>query len=82
MLSLGFNGIEQVPNFVAAIIQPGSRIYHENARLRGDIRVSVVHSPIGTAILEYRGTRGNPSYLVITAYLKTRADGTLVGTVR
>jgi hypothetical protein len=82
MLSVGFGSQDQVPAFVASIIQPGSRVYYEAAQLRGGKRVSVVRSATGMAVLEHKGTWGNPTYSVVTAYLKTKAHGTLVGTVR
>lgn len=82
MRSLGFEGLDQVPQFVATIVRAGSGIYYEAARMKGGTRVSVVRSAVGTAILEYTGTRGNPNYSVVTAYLSMKANGTLVGTVR
>jgi hypothetical protein len=82
MLAVGFSSLEQVPAFVAGIVQPGSRIYFEAALLRGGRRLSVVRSSNGMAVLEHKGTWGNPSYSVVTAYLKAKAHGTLVGTVR
>jgi hypothetical protein len=82
MMSVGFSALEQVPAFVASIVMPGSRVYFEAAQLRGGKRVSVVKSSNGMAVLEHKGTWGNPSYSVVTAYLKPRAHGTLVGTVR
>lgn len=82
MLSVGFSVQEQVPAFVASIIQSGSRVYFEAAQMRGGKRVSVVRSSNGMAVLEHKATSGNPSYSVVTAYLKAKAHGTLVGTVR
>jgi hypothetical protein len=82
MASVGFVAFEQVPHFVVRIVQPGSSLFCEASQMGGGSRVSVVRSANGTAILEHKGTRGNPSYSVVTAYLKARAHGTLVGTVR
>jgi hypothetical protein len=82
MASAGFTSFEEVPHFVASIVQPGSRLYFEVSQMRGDTRVSVVRSANGTAILQHKGTLGNPSYSIVTAYLKARAHGTLIGTVR
>jgi hypothetical protein len=79
---VGFNSLEAVPAFVASIVQPGSFVYFESARMRGGQRVSIVRSKNGMAILEYKGTRGNPNYSVVTAYPKAKPHGTLVGTVR
>ncbi len=82
MLSVGFTAVAHVPAFVATIVHPGAHIYFEGSRLRGGVRVSVVRSSNGMAILEHMGTRGNPNYSIVTAYLKSKAHGTLIGTVR
>jgi hypothetical protein len=82
MLSVGFASMELVPAFVATIVQPGARVYFEGSQLRGGKRVSVVRTSNGMAVLEHKGTWGNPSYSIVTAYLKAKTHGTLVGTVR
>ncbi len=82
MLDLGYNSISDVPAYVAKIIQPKTPIYCEFSDIRGNHRITIVRSAHGMAILEFKETRGNPHYSVVTAYPNARAHGTRVGTVR
>lgn len=79
----GLHAFEDVPHYVALIIQPNTPIYCEFGSLRGSPRIAVVRSRIGLAILEHKSLRdGDNIYSVVTAYAKTKADGIRIGAVR
>lgn len=76
-------GFTEVAGYVAWIIQPGTPIYCEFARMRGGQRVAVVRSRRGKVILEQKFDGvGSCYYSVVTAYSDTKAHGTRVGAVR
>lgn len=78
----GFLRLDDVPAYVASIIQPGAPVFCEFAQMRGAPRLTVVRSPTGMAVLQLFQTRGSPHYSVVTAYSNAKAHGTRVGTVR
>ena len=82
MSQVGLMNFDDVPVFVARIVKPGSQVFFEFARLRGNTRVSVVRSVNGTAILELIETRDHPHYSVVTAFKDAKAHGTKIGIVR
>jgi hypothetical protein len=76
----GFLTYDDVPAYVATIIQPKTRLYFEGGHIR-EIRLMAVRAANGIAVLEFRDQRGGPIWSVVTAYSGTKMHGTLVGTV-
>ena len=82
MSALGFNTSEEVPKYVAMIIQKGTPVFFGDHSWRS-LKVMAVRSRIGTAIVEYRQPRDSAGiWSVVTAFSGTRTHGTRVGTVR
>lgn len=67
--------VEDVPALVARVLRPGTRILEQH---RGDDRLAVLQSSIGTIILEWR----SGYYSIVTLYLKKDTRGTVIGSVR
>ena len=82
MRDVGLETYEEVPAYVAMIVQTGTRLLYDFSRMSHNYRLLAVKSPVGMAVLEFRDRNDDPIWSVVTAYDKTRANGTLVGTVR
>jgi hypothetical protein len=82
MLKAGFSEENQVADYVASIIEPGTPIFCEFSNMKNFQRLAVVKSARGLAILEFKGTVDDGHYSVVTAYANRQTHGTLVGTVR
>ena len=82
MARRNFYSFEEVPAYVAEIIQPGTPVYCEFNQMSGHPRLTVFRSARGVAILELKQMRDGDHYSVVTAYSNSRAHGTRVGTVR
>ncbi len=76
----GYTCIDDVARYVAEIVRPGSPIFCEFARLR-DIRVTVVRTTTGIAVLEHKQGGNDCHYSVVTAFAQRNAHGTRIGTV-
>lgn len=80
MAHAGFEAEEDVPRYVASIITTGAPIFYEGGVMR-DMRVTVVRSSRGMAVLEMKGTPDDCIWSVVTAYSARNANGTRVGAV-
>lgn len=67
--------VEDVPALVAKVLRPGTRILEQH---RGDERLAVLQSSVGTIILEWR----SGYYSIVTLYLKKDTRGTVIGSVQ
>ena len=67
--------IEDVPALIARVLIPGTRILEQD---RGDGRLAVLQSSVGTIILEWRDNY----YSIVTLYLKKDTRGTVIGSVK
>ena len=67
--------IEDVPALIARVLTPGTRILEQD---RGDGRLAVLQSSVGTIILEWRDNY----YSIVTLYLKKDTRGTVIGSVK
>lgn len=76
----GYVCIEDVARYVAEIVRPGSPIFCEFAQMR-DIRVTVVRTGTGIAVLEHKQVGNDFHYSVVTAFAQRNAHGTRIGTV-
>lgn len=76
----GHTCIEDVSKYVAEIVRPGSPIFCEFAQLR-DMRVTIVRTSIGVAVLEHKEMGDDRHYSVVTAFAQRNAHGTRIGTV-
>jgi hypothetical protein len=81
MAAKGFDTYQEVPNYVASIVNVGTRLFFSNDNMR-NVRLMAVRSTSGTAILEFKDRREGPIWSVVTAYAGVRTHGTRVGTVR
>lgn len=82
MRSSGFFTYTETAAYVAAIIRQGTPVYFGDHNWRA-LRVMAVRSASGTAIVEFRQSRGTDGFWsVVTAFNGTRTHGTRVGTVR
>ena len=71
-----------VPAYVALIIQTWTPLLYNFGRMGRNVRLLAVRSTVGMSVLEFKDRDDEPIWSVVTAYAKTRADGTRVGTVR
>jgi hypothetical protein len=78
----GLTTYSDVPAYVSLIIQVGTPLLYDFGRMGRNVRLLAVKSSVGMAVLEFKDRSDGPIWSVITAYAKTRADGTRVGTVR
>lgn len=76
----GHDGIDDVPRYVADIVRPGSAVFCEFERIR-DMRVTVVRTSTGVAVLEHKDMGEDPHYSVVTAFAQRNAHGTRIGSV-
>lgn len=67
--------IEDVPSLLARVLKPGTVILEQH---RGDERLAVLQSSIGTVILEWR----SGYYSIVTLYLKKDMKGTVIGSIK
>ncbi|MBL8575496.1 MAG: hypothetical protein JNM13_17600 [Hyphomicrobiaceae bacterium] len=81
MARLGFGRFEDVPQFVARIIQVGSPVFFEGGFNR-TTKIAVVRARSGTAILQSVHRREGHIWSIVTAFAGTKTHGTKVGTVR
>nr|WP_256835840.1 hypothetical protein [Pseudomonas oleovorans] len=79
---MGYLIIEDVADYVAKIIQPGTEIYFESNK-NPKKRLTVLRSHFGILALEPRNDRDTGfGYQVVSAYPTRQARGTLVGTTK
>lgn len=81
MRQRGFHSKEEVPAYVATIVQYGVPLFYEGGFTR-NIRVMAVRSSSGTAVLEHRSLQTGSVWSIVTAFSGTRTQGTRVGTLR
>lgn len=82
LVKLGYATVNDVARFVRDIIRRGVPIYCEFNSTSGKHRPAVLKSSIGIVILEPREAPETESgwiYVVVTAYTRRTAHGTLVG---
>lgn len=77
----GFHGYDEVPAYVAHIIQNGTPLYF-GGESWNRVTVMAVRASSGVAILDYKDRRDGAIWSVVTAYGGSRTHGTRVGTVR
>lgn len=65
--------------FVASIVKPGSPIYCEFDTMKDAQRTQTVNVRIGTVVLEYKTTRLESFYTIITAFSRKQPVGELIG---
>ena len=65
--------------FVSSIVKPGSPIYCEFESLKDSQRTQTVNVRIGTVVLEYKVTRLESFYTIITAFSRRQPVGELIG---
>jgi hypothetical protein len=65
--------------FVSSIVKPGSPIYCEFDTIRDSQRAQTVNVRIGTVVLEYKITRAECFYTIITAFSRRQPVGELIG---
>ena len=75
----GYIAENDVAKYVADIVRPGSPVFCEFAHIR-DVRVTVVRTAMGVAVLEYKNI-AEPHYSVVTAFARRNAHGTRIGSV-
>lgn len=80
LLSRGHTCIDDVPKYVADIVRPGSPIFCEFQQIR-EMRVTVVRTSTGVAVLEHKAIGEDRHYSVVTAFSQRNAHGTRIGTV-
>ena len=80
MRARGYTCIDDVAKYVAEIVRPGSPIFCEFQQIR-DIRVTVVRTTTGLAVLEYKLAGDDCHYSVVTAFAQRNAHGTRIGSV-
>lgn len=81
MAALGYETKNDVANYVADIVRPGSSIYCEFDNIRAGLKLTVIRTVIGTAILQHQ-EKGDSHYSVLTAFSRKTANGTLIGSIR
>nr|WP_172684606.1 hypothetical protein [Salmonella enterica] len=82
LVKLGYATVNDVARFVRDIIRRGVPIYCEFNSTSGKHRPAVLKSSVGIVILEPREAPETESgwiYVVVTAYTRRTAHGTLVG---
>jgi len=80
---MGYEGIDSVAQYVSDIIVYQGPVYCNFQTKRSKIRMSVIKSDKGLAIIEHKiDGNNNPYYSVVTAFDKKTAQGTMVGRVR
>lgn len=79
LVARGYAAEADVASYVAHIVRPGSPIFCEFAHIR-DVRVTVVRTASGIAILEYK-TAEQPHYSVVTAFAGRNAHGVRIGSI-
>lgn len=72
------SAIEEVPNVINRILQPGTPIIERNDATG---RLAVLRSSTGTLILECPKKEGD-YYSIVTVYLKKAYSGTVIGSVK
>ena len=82
MADQGLHAYLDVPAYVAMIIQTGTPLLYDFGRMGRNTRLLAVKSNVGMSVLEFKDRADDPIWSVVTAYAKTRADGTRVGAVR
>lgn len=75
----GYTMETDVSSYVADIVRPGAPVFCEFAHIR-DVRVAVVRTRIGVAILEHKHA-GEPHYSVVTAFAHRNVHGTRIGSI-
>ena len=81
MRTCGYTREDQVADYVADIVCPGSAVLCE-FEIRRDTRVTVARSAIGVAVLEHKeGRDGICVYSVVTAFAQRNPHGTRVGSI-
>lgn len=79
MSKRGFEGLEQVPHFVASILRPGAPLHFEGGG--HDTRLAVVQAVSGTVIIQQEERNDELYYNVITAFLGFKRHGKRVGSL-
>ena len=78
----GYVNIDDVAKYLSDLIGPGSPIYCEFNSMRGNHRIAVLRSSVGVVFLEQKSDAyNNIFYSVVTAFRKTKAHGTRIGSV-
>ena len=77
----GCESIDQVAQHIANMIVAKAPIYCEFREMRGNHRLTVMKTPVGSLVLEPRNERRGFGYYVVTWYPKRNASGKLVGMV-
>ncbi|MES0197004.1 hypothetical protein [Mesorhizobium sp. M0011] len=80
VLACGYVEEGDVPKYVAAIVCPGSPVYCEFGHI-GDVRVTVVRTKIGIAVLEHKIRGDDIHYSVVTAFAQRNPHGTRIGSI-
>ncbi|TIO79427.1 hypothetical protein [Mesorhizobium sp.] len=80
ILARGYSAEEDIAKYVADIVRPGSPVFCEFGHIR-NVRVTVVRTTIGIAVLEHKTHGDDVHYSVVTAFAQRNAHGTRVGTV-
>jgi hypothetical protein len=65
--------------FVSSIVKPGNPIYCEFDTMKNSQRTQTVNVRIGTVVLEYKKTRLENFYTIITAFSRKQPVGELIG---
>ena len=65
--------------FVSSIVKRGSPIYCEFDTMKDSQRTQTVNVRIGTVVLEYKSTRLESFYTIITAFSRRQPVGELIG---
>jgi hypothetical protein len=65
--------------FVCSIVKPGTPIHCEFDSLKDSQRTQTVNVRIGTVILEYKETKHESFYTIITAFSRRQPVGELIG---
>lgn len=76
----GWTTLEEVPRFVAHVLQPKVNLHFEGGNYR-KTRINTIRLGAGNCILEYYLTP-NPHWRVVTAYVGRSGKGILVGTLK
>ena len=65
--------------YVGSIVKPGAPIYCEFESVGKSQRTQTVNVRIGTVVLEYKTTRDDNFYTIITAFSRRQPLGELIG---
>jgi hypothetical protein len=80
ILARGYSLEEDVAKYVADIVRLGSPLFCEFGHIQ-NVRVTVVRTTIGIAVLEHKTHADNDHYSVVTAFARRNPHGTRIGTV-